>query len=556
MSALSFHCNVHRSHAQAGAVFIVMLVILVLGVATVLVASIGTVGLKNDRDAKTAEVLALAKEALIGKAAIYDDSPSRDPGNLPCPDTDNDGLSDAGGLSDCPLYIGRLPWKTLGLPDLRDGAGERLWYTLSSSVRPYDSVRPLNSDSQGTLNITGAFTANNQVAIVFAPGPPVSSQARGDINTACTPPAASDPKCMPSNYLEGTNDDPSPGAAPNVSYQSSNSTIEFNDQLLSISHDQLFVTIEKRVANEIKNLLKTYYTAWGAYPFAAPFSNPSTAPYIGQIGTYEGLLPVGSLFLNSTSLSWNTVPAPHYFINGVDSGTCYFSSSAASNSRLRCISSNITIPAGATVTFTGTLFGVGFGFWKKHDINSTNEFRVRDSTGTTVLASSKFTSPTITSTLNNDGSATITFSGTMKAGTVTQRTIQRIEFRDIQRYVSPTIPAWLVSETNDETPNCDANFDSCNDWHKLVYYAVAEEYAPGGAKNSCNTIPCLSVNGQNGGTNVKAVVIMTGRTLATPHHTASLNDYLEGENATAGDRNFLSQLRSATFNDQVIIVTP
>jgi hypothetical protein len=24
--------------------------------------------------------------------------------------------------------MGRLPWKTLRLPDLRDGHGERLWY--------------------------------------------------------------------------------------------------------------------------------------------------------------------------------------------------------------------------------------------------------------------------------------------------------------------------------------------------------------------------------------------------------------------------------------------
>jgi hypothetical protein len=31
--------------------------------------------------------------------------------------------------------LGRLPWKTLGLPDLRDGDGERLWYAVSSATR-------------------------------------------------------------------------------------------------------------------------------------------------------------------------------------------------------------------------------------------------------------------------------------------------------------------------------------------------------------------------------------------------------------------------------------
>jgi hypothetical protein len=31
--------------------------------------------------------------------------------------------------------LGRLPWKTLGLPDLRDGHGERLWYAVSTKYK-------------------------------------------------------------------------------------------------------------------------------------------------------------------------------------------------------------------------------------------------------------------------------------------------------------------------------------------------------------------------------------------------------------------------------------
>ena len=49
--------------------------------------------------------------------------------------------------------IGRLPWKTFGLPDLRDGSGERLWYALSPNFRDNPSVSPLNSDTRGSITV-------------------------------------------------------------------------------------------------------------------------------------------------------------------------------------------------------------------------------------------------------------------------------------------------------------------------------------------------------------------------------------------------------------------
>ncbi|MDO8311328.1 MAG: hypothetical protein Q7T25_05255, partial [Sideroxyarcus sp.] len=108
MSYARFNHAHHRlGSTQSGAAFIVMLVIMVLGITTILVGSLSSAGTKIKRDVKTAEALAQAKDALIGKAAIDTVYP---PGNFPCPDTDNDGVSDAGGADDCPQYIGRLPW--------------------------------------------------------------------------------------------------------------------------------------------------------------------------------------------------------------------------------------------------------------------------------------------------------------------------------------------------------------------------------------------------------------------------------------------------------------
>lgn len=577
----------HQAKArQRGAALLVMMVIVVMGAAAALVGSLSTTAIKNARQEKTSVALAQAKEALIGYAATKTDYPL---GNMPCPDTDDDGTSDAAGSTGCPQYIGRLPWKTLGLPDLRDAAGERLWYTLSRNIRRYDSVRPLNSDTTGTLNITGTNTANNLMAIVFAPGANISGQSRSATQTslcATTGTTIAANRCA-SNYLEGSNANlsteanPILGINPNPNYQTANASDTFNDQLISISYDQLFSLIEKRVGNEIKKILNAYYSAWGAFPFAAGAfpPGPSTSTFTGQSATYKGLLPIND---QSYQPTWNADPVPSF--SGM---SCERRNGAATNSRWRCESSsnpgdNFTIPAGLTVTITGRLNNVGLGFWRPHNVNNVCEVRAKDSGGTDVLVSSLFApnSVTVTNSLNSDGSANIVFRATGKAvGT----TLEQIEFRDILSYntdiktnsdkdlcpitpaTSPVIPTWLL---NDSTYG--------NNWHQVAYYAVSPGYAPGGG-NTCNPLPgmppCLTVNGSNGGNNKRAVVVMTSGALTGQSRSASplalcpttgttippnqcLSNYLESENATPADFIYENKTRTGTFNDQVIIVAP
>ena len=538
---------------QRGAALILMLVIVVMGAAGFLVSSLSSSGLQLARDQKTALALSQAKEALIGYAVTKTDYPL---GNLPCPDTDDDGISDAGGSTECPQYIGRLPWKTLGLPDLRDSTGERLWYTLSRNVRRYTSVRPLNSDTTGTLNVTGTKTENNLIAIVFSPGSNVGTQSRSTTQTTfCTTTNTTilESRCA-ANYLEGSNDDPSPGAAPNLNYQNANSGIDFNDQLISISHDQIFSTVEKRIGNEIKNILNTYYAAWGAYPFAAPFADPSTSNFNGQASParYNGLLPIG----NNVMPTWAGIPTVS-FSSGGSYDYCELRDGSANDSRWRC--RDIAISAGETITITGTLNNVGRGLWRPHNIGNICEVRARNSSGINVLATTVLNNVTITSSLNTNGSATIAFRAQGKAG---YGTLQRIELRDILDYTtdirtnsntsdcsptptSPIIPTWLFNDSTDG-----------NNWHQVVYYAVAQGYAPGG-DHTCTTSPCLTVNGQSGGSDKQAVVIMTSGALAsqTDHPTGTLTDYLEDENATP-NLIYENKTRSSTFNDQVITVAP
>lgn len=521
---------------QHGAALMVMLVILVMGAASFFVNSFSNHGLQIARDQKTAEVLAQAKEALIGKSVIYNDYP----GSLPCPDTDNDGESDGGGSDKCPQYIGRLPWKTLGLPDLRDATGERLWYTLSHNFRRYSSVRPLNSDTTGTLNITGTYAASHLIAIVFAPGANTGNQSRSPNNAVCTTTGTTIPenRCA-ANYLEGTNDDPSPGAAPNVNYQNSNAAIDFNDQLVTISHDQLFSRVEKRVGKEIKKLFGTYYATSAAYPNAAPFNNPTAAyttgspatrPFIGSAGTNSGQLPMGAVWIAD----------PSYSISGgsADILSCVrrLGYNNLADARIRCEIDNIV--GTPTITISGTLRGLRL--WRPHDLNDYYQVRVRRN-GISYAA----TAPEVASinaaieyTLKANGDVDVVFTGRLFS-----TEIERIELRDVivDSYIDPIDPAyaWFVR----------------NNWHHVAYYSVAEEFAPGGDL-TCTSSACLTVNGQGGGIDKNALVIMTGRTLAGAHPSATLSDYLEGENVTPADFTFENQARSVTFNDQVIIVAP
>ena len=116
--------------------------------------------------------LNVARELLIGSAA----SAPR-PGQMPCPDTDGDG--EASEPCDTPQSrVGLFPWKSLGAPDLRDSAGERLWYAVSANFRRATAPPIINSDSLGDFTVTGASTLTNVVAILIAPGTTIGTQIR------------------------------------------------------------------------------------------------------------------------------------------------------------------------------------------------------------------------------------------------------------------------------------------------------------------------------------------------------------------------------------------
>jgi hypothetical protein len=186
----------------------------------------------SDRDKVSLEALTQAKAGLIAYAvSVQPDTYAKRPGELPCPDLDNDGDAEITCFQ-AEQRIGRLPWRTLKLPDLRDGSGERLWYALSTTFQRKTfnqcptSGGPacLNSDTRGTLTVRDSagvviFDASGgggAIAVLLAPGPvitrigkrePQDRSCAGDANArkceqsgVCTGPSSA--RCQAINYLD------------------------------------------------------------------------------------------------------------------------------------------------------------------------------------------------------------------------------------------------------------------------------------------------------------------------------------------------------------------
>lgn len=266
-----------------------MLVIFIIGTVAFLTGSLSRAGLNNKRDKITSDALSQAKDGLIGRATFD----ANHPGSLPCPDTNDDGVAESG--SSCPNYIGRLPWITLGLPDLRDSSGERLWYALSPNFR--DSSNVINSNTVGTLQVydnTGTNllpqTGSEAVAIIFSPGSIVASQQRDTVAN----------RNLSQNYLDiGPNSKNNTIATgPFIAADKTNS---FNDRLMVITTSDIISKIEIRVVKELSAAFAYYLTVPAnnnKYPYPAGFNSctSKSACYSDTSGaTCTGKIPVTTM---------------------------------------------------------------------------------------------------------------------------------------------------------------------------------------------------------------------------------------------------------------------
>lgn len=292
-----------------------IMLVFILGMAATgyLLHALNPVAIGIERDKKTSMALAEAKAALIGYAASVDLTAGScttncpRPGDLPCPDIDNDGIAEsacgnAAGTTGQSSRLGRLPWVTLGLPDLRDGSGERLWYAVSSRYKNNTRYRPLNSDTVATITlknaagsvINDATSTTGLSAIVIAPGEALirqdgQVQLRGDAN-----------QLLASNYLEVAfgedNQDFSDGTTNGFisgPIKAADGSVIVNDRIVSISHDEMLKVMETRVLVEVEHALLDYYCGIGNVNYStksctlpgASFPYPATFINIGCLGS-------------------------------------------------------------------------------------------------------------------------------------------------------------------------------------------------------------------------------------------------------------------------------
>jgi hypothetical protein len=226
--------------------------------------------------------------------------------------------------SDQERRLGRLPWKSLGISELRDGSGETLWYAVSSNFKENTRISRLNSDSMriqsasAFVSTAGSITVRNEagvvvfdgsagtgvVAVIIAPGSSLLRQdglqqdrSAANINNpthyldnvspaidvlVATP---EDNATFVDNVLDGFFSGP---------VRNTNGQIVANDRIAVITLAEIAAAMEQRVIGEISHCLSDYAAQIenkGRLPWAAPMADSASGTYDDSSGTVFGRLP-------------------------------------------------------------------------------------------------------------------------------------------------------------------------------------------------------------------------------------------------------------------------
>lgn len=331
-----------RRRAQGGAALLVsMLLVLLIGISSFLAFSQG-VSADAAKQRRTDAALAEAKAALIGYAIgrpLDIAEADRRLGELPCPDNDGDGDADIACANESDR-IGRLPWKTLGLPDLRDGDGERLWYAISNIYKTNprttcahpEEAGCLNSDATGSItlrdangNITHDATPSDPptyrgaIAVVIAPGAILTRQD-GTVQLRSSAPAPG----QAAHYLDNAHgednanfgDYTSNGFIAGPVRDAASGNIVANDRIVAVTYEDLMPALERRVAQEVGNCLDVYASVnQNRYPWAADLrESAENYNYADSTGKLTGRIPqtlsnTRSSSLDAMSDTWQVHPS-------------------------------------------------------------------------------------------------------------------------------------------------------------------------------------------------------------------------------------------------------
>ena len=321
-----------RNHS--GFALIAFLLVLVSGASFVLLKGLNAAATQSYRDDQTTRALAEVKAALIGYALTYSEQHTGQPqGFLPCPDTDGNGMPNPPCGTSSQSFIGRLPWQILGLPPLRDGTGECLWYAVSGTYKNNPKIS-LTSDTNGQFIvqdgnanvIVGAAPETQAIAIIFAAGAVLGVQDRSaSAPNECGSTNLGDPVNQPANYLDSrdginnaTGNPALPTATPSAFVSPPGILADFNDKMLAIT-PQDFNLVYARMNRWVADRAQQCLAAFGStHSWAAALDQPATNPpdLTADSNQRFGRIP-NAPSLDPPPPGWNSDP------DGNVGGTCF-----------------------------------------------------------------------------------------------------------------------------------------------------------------------------------------------------------------------------------------
>ena len=518
---------------QQGAVAILVLTALVLGIAWFAVGALGRAPVATpEREIVTARALQAGKAALLAYVAQYAARPdTAEPGQMPCPESltlANPGESSS-SCSASALVVGRLPWKTLGIDELRDGYGEPLWYVM----RGFRDA-PINFSTPGQLTHNGATV----VAMIVAPGVPLNTTGAAPAGCSAQNQQVTTRNTgtlVPTNFIEC-------GTTTGVITTPGDSSWT-NDRVLSITAaewaDAIAGPVADRLQRQVAPAMNDFRTttsaaSWGEsfFPNASTInaavvgSQPESNDLCGDNDMRSGMPPTATFTSGSCDTNWNGGN-----LGGLGA-LLAFGGCAATANDIRC-SFTMILPGLATPWLELDAPRIGYSF------RSFNPADIRIQVNGGASQAVTVTNYTGFGVSNSDGSSTIRFTLEFPLLTLGANVVVIVPYaRDA--LLADTRSAWFVN----------------NGWDRFTYYGVSQAatHDPGFAVcNPGGTVTdCMTVNNMASPTNDKRLVlVLRGRQLAgTTQPSYTLSNYWERQNASVG---VIYEIGSAdsTFNDRV-----
>lgn len=551
---------------QRGFAMIAMITLVTMVSAYLLSTALSrtTAEVRLESDTRSRETMKEAKAALIAYAAsqAWQATGANDqPGAMPCPAINENG-ADSGSCSTEATRVGFLPWKTIGSGELRDGSGNLLWYAMSANFRKAAGSTIINSDTEGTLTITGNTPATKVVAIIIAPGSAISGQNRSSAVAA--------------SYLEGSN----ANTADSDTYVTGQATDTFNDQIMTITQADLMAVVEPAVAARIETSIKPYITTyasqWSAYPYPAAFPQNAAAQssYNGDTTLTTGMLPVTASLTYPWTASSGTVTLTGGTAGSITGVSCVAGTVSwvvgtgwVCDFTIRSKDNGTNSANWAPCTARHCMYYPAFTVTGRISSNAARSFvELPDATTEVTVTSSggatrTMSSRAISGIFSGANLATVSFQGTHS-----YTRSNSASFTRVMRVFIPDVTVSPISSASDT----DAGWFIKQQWYRQTYYAVSSGFKPVGGSACTAGSTCLTVNGLPSSyltsNDKRAILVFAGRKLSSTmtRPSSTLGDYLEGENATPADSIFqhfstttsTSGGTSYSVNDRVIVLGP